>query len=131
MASDLPDRRSGAFHSMTDDARMTNLLSYIGKSGNSAVESPTPDSGRTAAQVGHRLEPALWSVMAAHAVELRKSEVIDDAALSAIGRSLQRAVEQEAEAGQPARYLIDALEERVESQLPPSVAGVATLGLSR
>ena len=70
---------------MTDDARMTNILSYIGRSG--APTEPTPGSNgeRHESRSGGHIQPALWSVMAAHAVELRRSEVIDDAALSAAG----------------------------------------------
>ena len=111
---------------------MTNILSYIGRSGAPTEPTPGSDGERQESRSGGPIQPALWSVMAAHAVELRRSEVIDDAALSAIGQSLQRAAaQQDHSEGQPARRQIDALEERVESSLPPTVAGVATLGLSR
>jgi argininosuccinate lyase len=116
---------------MTDEARRTNLLSYIGKSGAATGQTDGRDRVGDDAGGGTTFQAKLWSVMAAHAVELRKSEVIDDVALAAISRSLQRVAGSSLAEGQSSRRMIDALEERVESQLPTSVAGVATLGLSR
>jgi argininosuccinate lyase len=127
----IVDRPSGESLPMTDEARITNLLSYIGKSDNAPEQSDAKRDERQEPRSDRELQAALWAVMAAHAVELRKSEVIDDVALSAIGQSLQRAAGSTLPEWQSARRVIDALEAQVESQLPATVAGVATLGLSR
>ncbi len=74
---------------------------------------------------------ALWTIAAAHVVELRSAGVIDDPGFAAITRSLQAARTTPAAGSTSARTLANHLDERIESQVPASVSGASTLGLSR
>ncbi|MBA2469392.1 MAG: hypothetical protein H0V37_08300 [Chloroflexia bacterium] len=116
---------------MSDSATRSNVLSFIGG------DSKRPARGMAASSDanGERVRPdtwsELWRVVAAHVVELRNAGVIDDAGFSAIARSLLAARQSPAGEANSPRALAERLDRRIESQIPASVSGAATLGLAR
>jgi argininosuccinate lyase len=70
-------------------------------------------------------------VVAAHVIELRRAEVIDDAAFVAVTRSLLAARPVPSDAERAPHLLVTEIDQRIESQIPSSVSGAATLGLAR
>jgi argininosuccinate lyase len=115
---------------MSDDATRSNLLSFIGTQANHLVQPGTPHGAVTDARRQPDPWQALSQVAAAHVVELRRSDVIDDRGFAAIALALVAARE-----GGPdersARSLAHQLDQRIDSRTPPSVSGAAMLGLSR
>jgi argininosuccinate lyase len=116
---------------MSDDSARTNLLTFIGGTPAQLVQGNAIGRDTQSVTNPTTVHEAAWLVAAAHAIELRRSDVIDDAGLSAIGRSLLSARSAPEMAGEGARSLIEDLDARVESQMPASVSGAATLGLAR
>ncbi len=116
---------------MTDSAARQNMLGYIGSAPDQRVQGrpPSPDN-----ESGKRLVDvwtSLWLIVAAHDVELRRSGVIDDTGFSAMARSLLATRKSPADERATASEFVSALDERIESRIPASVSGVATLGLAR
>ena len=116
---------------MSDDSARTNLLTFIGGSPAQLVQGQAIRDIEQAGPNPMAAREAAWQVVAAHAIELRRSDVIDDAGLSAISRSLLSARTSGTDPGDGARSLIEDLDARIESQMPASVSGAATLGLAR
>lgn len=116
---------------MTDDAARTNVLSYIGTAPEQLVQGRPLRHDNESGQRMTNVWTNLWLVVAAHDVELRRAGVIDDAGFSAISRSLLSARQSSADQHSTARKLADDLDARIESQIPASVSGAATLGLAR
>lgn len=117
---------------MTNDERFANVLTYIGGRQAQATAAPEPNGDLANVDWSHRIAVAHWQVLAAHAIELRRAEVIDDAAQTAIATALMTAQPRPgAESQGVMRQRVGALEERVEGLVPAAVASVATLGLAR
>ena len=116
---------------MSDKAARSNLLSFIGGRRDQAVAAHMPSSESDRTPSHPDVWSALWSVAAAHVVELRSAGVIDDAGFSAIARSLLASRKSPAIDSTTPRALATHLDERIESLIPASVSGAATLGLSR
>ncbi len=116
---------------MSDDPARLNLLTYLPRN------PPTlPGASSSAGPVGTSRPPAtvdeaLWLVLAAHVTGLRRSEVLEDAALLAIARALESAREGAARDPDTPWRRAAVLEERVEAYLPESLSGAAMLGLAR
>lgn len=70
-------------------------------------------------------------VLAAHLTGLRSSDVVEDSAFIAIARALDAASEVAIDDRVAPGQMIGLLEDRVESMLPASLSGAATLGLAR
>src|SRR5680860_405303 len=116
---------------MTDDAARSKLLSFMGTAPGQLVQGERlPGASQTIYPVSTAWTN-LWLVVAAHAVELRRAGVIDDEGFSRIARSLIAARQSNDAEGSSAMILVNDLDERVESQIPASVSGAATLGLAR
>lgn len=116
---------------MSDQTARSNLLGFIGgKQERRAGEAISSSSGSLTPPMPD-VWSALWTVAAAHVVELRSAGVIDDAGFSAIARSLLAARTSPSADNPSSRALTNHLEERIESQIPASVSGAATLGLAR
>lgn len=117
---------------MTNDERFANVLTYIGGNQAENIASSGSDNAVAAINWPHLVALSHWHVLAAHVIELRRAEVIDDAAQTAIASALVTSQPRfdRAPQGSP-RQQVGALEDRIEGLVPAGVAGVATLGLSR
>ncbi|MEJ7900945.1 MAG: lyase family protein [Thermomicrobiales bacterium] len=116
---------------MSDQAARSNLLSFIGGKSDPGVTEETPANESRGKHSPPDVWSALWATAAAHVVELGSAGVIDDAGFSAIARSLLGTRELPVTDSTSPRALATYLDERIESQVPASVSGAATLGLSR
>lgn len=76
------------------------------------------------------LEVAAWSTIAAHVLELRTADVIDDAAMAAVALALQATATASISSELAARQGVSDLVRRIEQRVPAAVGGVLTLGLS-
>jgi len=116
---------------MSDQAIRSNLLSFIGDKSdrNATAATSARDAGSNPSMPD--VWSALWAVAAAHVVELRSAGVIDDVGFSAIARSLLATQAAPATDNPSSRAMANHLDERIESQIPASVSGAATLGLAR
>ena len=115
---------------MSDNPARLNLLTYLPRS--STPAGATPDTRpATVSDPPKSVDEALWLVLAAHVTGLRRSGVLEDAALLMIARALDMAsAATSGDDGLPWRRAT-ALDERVEAFLPDSLSGAATLGLAR
>ena len=116
---------------MTEDETRLNLLTYLprARGGDSRIPPPSPATAGFDPQA--EAWKALWLVLAAHVSGLRKSDVLEDAALISIARALDAA--EDVTIGQsstPSRLMV-MLDDRVESLVPGALSGAATLGLAR
>ncbi len=116
---------------MSDHAKRSNLLSFIGDKQDRKASVSTPARDASSKPSMPDVWSALWTVAAAHIVELRSAGVIDDAGFSAVARSLLAAQAAPAIDNPSPRALASHIDERIESQIPASVSGAATLGLAR
>lgn len=116
---------------MNDEAKRSSLLSFIGSDPKQLVQGGATPVGGEASRRLPDAWTALWMVVAAHVVELTRAGVIDDAGFSAIARSLLAARHLPDTDDDSARALANRLDERIESRIPASVSGAATLGLAR
>jgi len=116
---------------MDDDANRSNLLSFIGGASKRPARQLVPSNDTNAERALPDTWSVLWRVAAAHVVELRGAGVIDDAGSSAIARSLLAARNSPIDGAGSPRMLADRLDERIESQIPVTASGAATLGLAR
>lgn len=92
-----------------------------------------PPSGARSAQPWRRISAwdALWTVAAVHGMELRRSEVIDDAGFMAVARGLDAVRQPSSDRPGRVRAELAMMDERIEAMVPRSLSGAATLGLSR
>lgn len=116
---------------MSDQAMRSNVLSFIGGQGPRATVADEAPDDSAPRPVMPTAWSALWSVAAAHVVELSGAGVIDDAGFLAVARSLLSARSDPSVEPGSTRALARLLDERIESQTPASVSGAATLGLAR
>lgn len=125
---------------MSDDQARSNLLSFLprgqGRDQPSATASATSGFGGSppGRMPGAGSWPALWAVAAAHGIELRRSEVIDDSGFTAVALALDGVREPSGrQHDRPAdvRAELAALEARLDALLPAALSGAATLGLAR
>ena len=115
---------------MSDDASRSNVLSYIGSGPVQRARATTHDDLN---EWPDHLSAwsRMWMVVAAHVVELRRAEVIDDAGFVAVAGSLLSVRESSDDKAAGPRSQLSTMDARIESQIPPSVSGAATLGLAR
>ncbi len=117
---------------MTDDEARSNVLSYLPSSRPVDRIAPArPESQGVRSWTRTSSWSHLWTVGAVHAMELRRSEVIDDAAFMAIARGLDAARQPPPHEPAGIRAELALLDERIEAMIPQSLSGAATLGLSR
>jgi len=115
---------------MTDDAARSNLLSFIGGKPQQLVRGGAVPEGSQSNRALPDSTASLWSAVAAHVVELRQAEVIDDPGFSAIARALLAARQSPGDVA-GARAMANWLDAWIEARTPVSVSGAATLGLAR
>jgi argininosuccinate lyase len=113
---------------MTDDATREHILSYIGTSPD-RVDRTSAARAVDSGMPGHDFGTHFGMVLKAHVVELRRGEVIDDITFTTLARSLRDATP--GSGATASRSFMGDLEERIDSLLPDSLKGAATLGLSR
>lgn len=116
---------------MTDNAARLNLLTYLPTARTNDAKSESGSDMRARPVPEGDVWRALWLVLAAHVTGLRRSDVLEDSALVAIARALDAAETANPGGGGTPWQTVGTLEERVESRVPESLSGAATLGLAR
>ncbi|HEV2065641.1 MAG TPA: lyase family protein [Thermomicrobiales bacterium] len=116
---------------MADDAR-AHVRSFLPTSRPADQIAPSgSESRRPSEWRGTDSWRALWTVAAVHGMELRRSEVIDDAGFAAVARALDVVRRPLFDRPGGIRKDVAALEERIDAMMPRTMTGAATLGLSR
>lgn len=117
---------------MTDDPARSHVRTFLPMSRPTDMVSPDSPSARSEPSGRRRIAWEVhWTIAAVHAMELGRSEVIDEPGYRAVARALDAVRQPVPDRPPRIRAQVAQLDERIETMVPRSLAGAATLGLSR